>query len=238
MSRLFLALSVLLLIGCAEKDNTKPVVRHLSLSQKSYDWPGPLQVSVAAKDDEELVQVRLFISAAFSKTLPWRYTFVENVDGASFQNSYSITFPDSALAGYYSVSFGAVDANGNISADSIRYFHLRRSGIEPVFTDLQFQPPATDGIIPAGPGDTVIMSGTALSPTDLDMISFNLQDRLHFTAQNLFSISLQDTICNTYSFADTVVLDSALADPEYFLVGRATDSIGNQRRISFLLQTP
>lgn len=229
---------VWLAFGCEKivEDEVRPQITQFELNSTSLLPGDNLSVIAGGSDNEELTQVRLRVSAAFSKAFSqWTFLRIVDIDGMADQRTFNITVPDSALSGYYAVQLQYSDTRGNGSFDSTIFVTVSRPGQSPELTDFSTLPAADDlGVITIRNGDTLRFFGDAFDDEALQEVSFSLRSSLDNTTQASTNRFPTDTIITDWSItneADSIFVNVLNAVPIRLLV-QATDTTGNLTRIS------
>ncbi len=227
----------ILMWSCSKvSDDSVPPQILLYTSNAEVVMPGDvIEVTVQAADNEELAQARLRILSSFTKSFgAWKVVNISDISGATFQTTYFLSVPDSALAGMYSMGFQVADERGNASIDSLLYFTILQPGIGPEFIDFA----TTPFLSVAGPNtlsanDSLIFTGFAAGDS-LTSVDFEFKSA---TDANIETYPHEIEDASLWSFtenADTVRFADFQTLPVRMVV-RIKDKAGHQARLNFPL---
>ena len=204
------ALAMVLIVGgCAKvsDDETDPQIVQFNIADTRLEVGDLLEIEVGVTDNEALVQLRLRMEEAFSKSFGhWEWNRIDDISGQSYFSTYAFQVPDSALAGYYEVSLQVADERGNASPDSSQFISIIRNDQAPSLIDFETQP-AYDGqnTIQLSFGDTLSFMGQAFDADSLATVSIVIQDAIGASLQT-----------STYNIGDTT---------QFFDFGLSADSL-------------
>ncbi len=228
----------LALVACSKvsDDQERPEILRFDITNAVLIPGDILEVHVEASDNEQLIQSRIRVLSAFTKSFgAWNAVQVSTLSGKTFSTAFALIVPDSALAGLYSVGFQVVDERGNASIDSLQYITIRQPGISPELIDFTSTPfLSVSGTNTLTSNDSLIFSGYAAGDSLANVkIEFKSNSDV-----NIREYVYQLEGAKFWDFAesaDTVRFSEFQSLPARMVV-RVTDRVGHQDRISFPLK--
>jgi hypothetical protein len=238
MKRIFPVLFfVLIHAGCQEdkEDKIAPTIDSYTLNGKSFAPGDLLEVGVNVSDNENLGQLRLRVQQAFNKNFgAWAELRIIRLEGLADSYTYSLTLPDSALAGYYVVFVQISDLRGNGSKDSSRFFNVLQPGLAPVLENFDTQPALFDSLLMLSATDTLTFQGMATDDEALASFRVDILNSNDFTILSS-NTTFPDTIITSWNIAsaDTIFPDYGEDEIPSLMRVRLTDTTGHQTRVAF-----
>lgn len=240
ISKYFVLIAALFVaLGCEKisDDDTDPTISKFEIQNSRVEVGEVVSVTVEVADNEELNQLRLRMSEAFSKSFGfWEFTQFEDLSGTTFTGVYTFEVPDTVLAGRYGFSLQVVDERGNASPDSIQYVDVIRIDEAPSLINFATMPEiSADGSISLNVNDTLIFSGTAFDVDSIQSVEINVLTVDGSSVQDLeYNVN---NVSNTFDFAlsaDSIFVSTLINIPTNMLV-KVTDANGHMLRNEYPL---